>query len=248
MRRTLPPVICLAGALLVDTTVAQPSATVPPPPPPVTSDDTSRVSALFWNAVAQLGLVMQAMGSLSGGGLEQGELWRVDLATGERRRIGQGSAFSWPVAAPDNQTVYVLRDERVVRIAAADGTETPLGQEVGWRTLLGVQPDGTVLGFVVGRPRVHPTLLAPDGTRTVLPQPVRDDEQSRAAVLLQEDRDYENGRRLQVRRSERGGLGFDVWLLDDGHWRNLTDCGNAACGEPSLTPDGRSVLYVRTSG
>jgi hypothetical protein len=108
-----------------------------------------------------------------------------------------------------------------------------------------VLPDGSVLGFAADEPRARPALLSPDGSVQVLPAPETDADRQRESFALQEERDYADGTRLRVHRSERGGQGFDIFLVKDGTQRNLTDCGNCRCGQPALTADGSALLYVR---
>jgi hypothetical protein len=143
-------------------------------------------------------------------------------------------------------TLPVERVQQIMKMAQQPiSLQSPVGDGDAWRKLLGVLPDGSVLGFVVGEPRARPALLSPDHTLHVLPAPETDEERQREAFALQEERDYADGTRLRVRRSERGGQGFDVFLVKDDVQRNLTDCGNASCGQPSLTNDGLALLYVR---
>jgi hypothetical protein len=64
--------------------------------------------------------------------------------------------------------------------------------------LLGVLPDGLVIGFVADDLFPRPALLSRDGERTDLPPPPADDEQRRHIdVLLQEAGDYADGSRLE---------------------------------------------------
>src|SRR5262249_12461574 len=148
------------------------------------------------------------------------------------------------VSSPDGTGVYALHGRQVVRIAIADGKETPIGEPAEWRKLLGVLSDGTVLGFIEDDPRPRPALLGPDRKLTDLPPPADDAERRRNGALLQEGRDYADGTRLEVRDSERGGRGRDVFLIDTGS-RNLTDCGDDFCGQPSRSQDALTVFYVR---
>ena len=224
----------LASLLLVGAVAAQPT-------PPASKGGVGRV---FSAGLDALGLVFKGIGSLAGGPTA-GSVWRVDLRTGERQRIGDATDVAWPVPLTDGTVVYALRGRQVVRILVADGKETPVGAPAEWRKLLGVLPDGTVLGFIEDDPRPRPALLAPDGTLTELPAPADDAERRRNGALLQEGRDYQDGVRLEVRDSERGGRGSDVFIVGSSEARNLSDCGDDQCGQPSRSSDGGLVYYVR---
>ncbi len=63
--------------------------------------------------------------------------------------------------------------------------------------------------------------------------------------MLQEARTYVGDKNLSVRRSERGGRGFDVFLEFGGEMFNLSDGGDDRCGQASLSPDFRKALFVR---
>jgi hypothetical protein len=224
--------LILAGAL----------AAQPQPVPPATS--FGAVGSVFAAGLKTLGLLFSRIGSLSGGATV-GAVWRVDVRTGERQRIGNATDLAWPVPSPDGTGVYALRDRQVVHMEVADGREIPVGVPADWRKLLGVLPDGTVLGFVEDDPRPRPALLAPGGDRTELPPPA-DAERKRNGALLQEGRDYADGTRLEVQDSTRGGRGRDVFLIDSaGSQKNLTDCGDNLCGQPSRSQDGLVIIYIR---
>lgn len=224
----------LASLLLVGAVAAQPT-------PPASKGGVGRV---FSAGLDALGLVFKGIGSLAGGPTA-GSVWRVDLRSGQRQRIGNAADLAWPVSSTDGIAVYALRGRQVVRIIVADGSETRLGAPADWRKLVGVLPDGTVLGFIEDDPRPRPALLAADGMLTELPAPADDAERRRNGALLQEGRDYQDGTRLEVRDSERGGRGSDVFLVGSSEARNLSDCGDDHCGQPSRSSDGGAVFYVR---
>jgi hypothetical protein len=217
------------------------SANSQPPPPAAASQ--SMLARTFWAGLGQINMLFNRAGSLASGAA-RGAVWRLDLGSGKRQRIGTTDTLSWPVAATSDGPVFALHGRQLVRLAA-DGTEAPVGDDGAWRKLLGVLPDGRVLGFVVGAPRARPALLSHDHVIHIVPLPESDQERRREAIALQEDRDYAGGKRLVVRRSERGGEGFDIYLIEGSAQRNMTDCGNDRCGQPSLTGDGLAMLYIR---
>jgi len=227
------------GALLLAGAVA-----AQPLPSTASGSSAGRVFAAGLN---MLGLVFNGIGSLAGGPAS-GAVWWVDVRTGERRRIGSAADLAWPVPSVAGTAVYVLRGGQVVRIAIADGSETPVGMPARWLKLLGVLQDDTVLGFVEDDPRPRPALLARGGGRTELAAPADEPERRRNGVLLQEGRDYSDGTRLEVRDSERGGRGRDVFLIGVAGARDLTDCGDDLCGQPSRSQDGRRIFYIREPG
>lgn len=237
----LPMLLLLPMLMLSASASSQP--TTPQAAAPQSGMAQSGLAQVFWSGLGQINMLFKGGGSLASGAT-RGAVWRLDLASGNLRRIGTTDTLSWPVAATGDSPVFALRGRQFVRMGA-DGTEMAAGDDVAWRKLLGVLPDGSVLGFVAGEPRAHPALRSPDGSVQVFPAPESDKDRQRESFALQEERDYADGTRLRVRRSERGGQGFDIFLVKDGPQRNLTDCGNDRCGQPSLTADGSALLYIR---
>jgi len=230
--RTL--ILSSCALLLADTVVAQ----TPPQPTP-----DNALKGMFAAGLDSLRLALNGIGSLAGGTESSGAIWQVDLRTGETQRIGSAADLAWPVPSPNGQVVIALRGKQVVTIAVGDGRETSLGPPAEWRKLIGVAPDGTVLGFLEGAPRPHPALLAPSGRLTELP--AGETERKRNALLLQEMRDYADGVRLEVRDSEHGGRGRDIFLIEGPKQRNLSNCGDDLCLQPSRSTDGNHVFYIR---
>jgi hypothetical protein len=211
-----------------------------------TPPEQSALAQAFWAGIDYLGLTFKAVGSL-GAGADRGRVWIVDLATGERRQVSSADDLAWPVLGLDRSTIFALHGRQVVRLASRGGGIVPVGPEADWRKLVGVDATGDVLGFVAGRPRAQPALMTEKGQLMLLPQPEKEQEKARVSMLLQENFAYADGRRLVVTRSQRGGRGYDVSLVTDDSTKNLSDCGDDACGQPSLSPDGRYVLYIRAS-
>jgi hypothetical protein len=207
--------------------------------------EQSALAQAFWAGIDYLGLTFKAVGSL-GGGADQGQVWIFDLVTGERRQISSADDLAWPVLSLDRSTIFALRGRQVIQLPSRGGGIVPVGPEADWRKLVGVDAIGDLIGFVAGRPRAQPALMTTTRELLLLPQPETEQEKERISMLLQENLAYANGRQLMVTRSERGGRGYDVSLSAGSSVQNLSDCGDDACGQPSLSPDGRYVLYIRS--
>jgi hypothetical protein len=240
--RRLPLTLSLGLSMLVLTASAQAPS---PPPQAGGTTGTSNWSHSFWVALDKLGVVFREIGSL-GGDATSGQIWVVSLATGAQQRIAAPAPMGWPVFGRDNQSVFALHDGGVVRLNGHAEEFLPLGSGRQWRKLIGVGPGDDVLGFVTGGPPARPAVLTAAGELHMLSAPKSAQERSQVSILLQENRAYEDGTDLLVQRSVRGGRGFDIYIVT-GHAdaRTLTDCGDDYCGQPSLSPDHRYVVYVR---
>lgn len=226
--------LLLAGAVVAQTSAARQDAR------------ENALKQIFAAGLDSLRLVLAGIGSLGGGTELSGAVWRVDIRNGEARRIGSAADLAWPVPSPNGRAVFALRGRQVVNIAVSDGSETSVGAPAEWRKLIGVAPDGTVLGFIEDDPRPRPALLEPGGRLAELPAPEDDNERKRNGLLLQEMRDYADGIRLEVRDSERGGRGRDIFLVEGPKQRNLSNCGDDLWLQPSRSIDGNYVFYIRS--
>lgn len=212
--------------------------------PPASPTEACALRNAFWCGVRTLHIMFKFIGSLSGG-TDHGAVWQFDLVTGAHSRMAAGEAFAWPVRASDGR-IFALRDGALVVLAGADVAKP--SADITWRKLIGVDEQGAVLGLVRQAQGPVPALLSAEGVLSVAPVDVAGDERAQVLALLQEDRAYTDDRALLVARSERGGRGFDVYYVAGATRRNISDCGDDACGQPALSGDGRYVLYIRASG
>jgi hypothetical protein len=211
--------------------------------PEAPAQGQSALNSLFWSGIEALHVLFKGFGSLAGGP-DRGVIWQFDISTRTHTRISAGDGLAWPVLGPDNRTVFALKGNQPVQIRPPEQQETDFGPDAAWRKFVGVAPDGTVLGLVERSELVRPALLTVDGRLSILPEPSTGEEKDRIAALLKEDRSYAQGL-LEVSRSRRGGRGFDVYYTIGQQTLNVSDCGDDACGQPSLSQDGQHVLYVR---
>jgi hypothetical protein len=206
-------------------------------------------SSGYWETITtQFGLTLKWVSNL-GGGADGGQVWIVDLEKGEQRQIASTEALAWPVLNPDGSAIFALRGGKLIRVTLGSGEMVPIGTEAGWRKLIGVDKEKNVIGLVAGTPFAQPAVMTSQGELHLLPQPETAEEQKRVSFLLQEDHMYTDGRRLMVKRSRRGGRGYDISLISDSAEKYLSDCGDDACGQPSLSLDGiRKQSHSRLKG
>jgi len=243
-----PKATTAAMMLLLQAPAAGAPPTTPGQGPPITQATPSdRVAPAFWRTVVgQLKHTLKNIGSLGEGGASQGRIFVAQLGTPSQaaRPLSADADLSWPVVSPDG-TVYALRDGQLGRLDAA-GKFLPVGpRQERWMKLIGVGSDGSVLGLMTAPPFGRPAMLV-KGTLEIGPAPTTPELRRQQGVLIQESREYDGGRQVRVARSERGGRGFDVYYSRSGLGRvNVSDCGDDLCGQPSLSPDGSRILFVR---
>ena len=208
-----------------------------------TASGAETSASAFWGLVNQIGAVLVAVSSLGEGEAQRGAVWVAELDGSARHVLAVDPVYAHPVLGPDGG-VIALRGADLVHIDAATGEVRLLAAAAGLRKLIGVAPDGTILALSNQGPLGRPTLISPRGEVTVLAEPASQDDRRKVAILNNESRAYAGGRSLIVDRSEHG---FDVFLLADGHRRDLTACGEDDCGQPALSSDNRRLVYIRSA-
>jgi hypothetical protein len=181
-----------------------------------------------------------------------GTLWIADLRRGTTSELTRSGAYRWPVFVPATGEVLALRGGEVVRIAS-DGAAVPVAKLSHATKLVGFDTQAPDLVLVVldeGR--------SPLGLFSVA---------SRKTTLLPYDRKSTADRRLleHVRGQERvygdtsvyvkleraeeltgGAQWTDVYVkTPDAPPRNVSNCRGANCSQPSLSPDGTRVVFVK---
>lgn len=232
MRRSL-----IFGLLAVANLTVPAEARAPRPP------QASAVSR-FWAVLNKLGVVLDNVASLSDGGVAKGAVWTYRLSTGERRRVTKGDDFSWPVLAPGKDYGFALRGTQLVRFGMNDGQVAVIADNLKGR-LIAVTAAGEVLALLDEGELGRLATISPSGTMNRLPAAKNREDRRRMAALASESRAYSGGIVLDLRRASGSQTGFDVFLVKDGSAADLTSCGDARCGQPSLSPDRDRLLYVR---
>ena len=203
----------------------------------------------FWKTVeTYLQTTFANIGALGEGRKAPGQVFVAELEglalRGPARAVSADVDLSWPVGAQDG-TIYALKNLHVVRISPGKAP-VAVGPQADWVKLIGVGPDGTVLGFVADPPFHRTASLAPSGAIVVGDRARSSDDEYRHGVLLQQSRAFADGARLRLIRSRRGGRGLDVLFERPGVGSvNVSDCGNDECGQPSLAPGGKRIFFVR---
>jgi hypothetical protein len=203
----------------------------------------------FWNIlVNHLKATFENIGSLGETGSGNGVVYLATLDQGRVRSVRTLAAeggLSWPVLDVAGD-VYALKGRQLLRFPAGGGVPLAVGAPADWVKLLGVSPDGAVLGFIAAPPFGRAAAMSASGMLSVFDLPATEAERERHRALLQESRRFAGGVELRIGRSERGGRGYDVFLRTSGGVTNISDCGDSDCGQPSISPDEKTVAFVRT--
>ena len=215
-------------------------------PTPARPQET--LSDIVWTILDGLGITMAPVGQLGEGGASKGEIWIATSDGSKRHRLTDRVEYSWPVFTADGEAVLALRGASLVRIEAGSAAPVTLADDAPLTKLVGARPDGSVVGIVPEGPFGRLAIVTPSGSVTLLPAPASREEKRLMAALLGESRAYRDDRKLLVDRADyedRTRRGFDVYIETAKGRLNLSRCETAACGQPSLSPQGDWVAYIR---
>jgi hypothetical protein len=249
-------IVCILLSLLISASSGQEQKNSPA--------GQSKPATGFTERVLKFLGIANSPGTLKGPGDEvtTGELWLADLQAQTTRPLISGAGYRSPIFLPGSDDVLALHGSDVVRISKANGKDTKLHSIDGILKLVGANSPagaifkdaGTVLillrGQAGGRPRVALLAVA---TGTVKPVPY--DPASAEDLQMLEDlegwsRTY-GDRRIYVQRQSKQALSGTVeWsdvFLQAGKQQpvNVSQCDGMNCGQPSLSADGRSLVFVK---
>lgn len=204
--------------------------------------------------------IADSPGTLKGPGGEgsSGELCLADLDARTTRALTSSAGYRSPIFLPGNSDVLALRGSEVVRLPRAGGETRKLYSVDGILKLVGASSEdaSTVLillrSGVGGHPRVG---LLTVSTGSVTPMPY--DAASGQDLQMVEDlegwsRTYGNQHVYTHRQSKQALSGTvewsDVFLqVDNQRPLDVSQCDGVNCGQPSLSSDGRWVVFVKAT-
>lgn len=112
--------------------------------------------------------------------VQESQLWTLDLASGQTTRIRPSNekiAYGGGALTPDGRSVITTSDEgsdfrRLVEISLADGSVTPLTEDLNWDVdSVTLSDDGRVMAYVVNEDGYSKLHIVDRVTRRALPQP-----------------------------------------------------------------------------
>jgi hypothetical protein len=220
------------------------------------------VSLVAWPLLGQTetfaSRVLKVQGMAPGAGaafdgddeIDGGEVWIADAAGGKQTRLDKDGGYRTPVLAPGGTHVYALHADAVVRIPAAGGDPEEVLPLEGVTKLVGFAPDGRLLVMVDAGDPPMIGLLAVDTRKLqwLTPDMNAAEDQAAIARIRNWERVYGEQTLSVDKRTEDGRRWTDVFLRASGKESvNVSRCEKATCGQGSLSPDGKSVLYIRAA-
>jgi len=249
------PVLCL---VLILNSAAEGQDAKPKPAPPTAAKE--KPSPGFIDRVLKFLGIADSPGTLKGPGDEvtSGEVWVADLGSLATHAVASGGSYRSPVFVPGSNEILALSGTELVRFPAGSGEPKKLYAASGVTKLVACSadnPDNVLIlqsGDTSGRPRIG--LLSVSSAKIT---PLAYDPSSSADLQMVENlegwtRIY-GEKRVYVRRQTKQALSgvvewSDVFLKADGQEPiDVSQCKGTNCGQPSLSADGRLLVFVKAA-
>lgn len=224
-----------------------------------TSSATSKPRTSFTDRLLKFLGISDSPGTLKGPGDEvtRGQLWIADLDAKKTRALTLGAGYRSPIFLAASNDVLALRGTSIVRVSVGGEARTLYSVDDILK-LVGANEEesGTVLILLRGEGGGHPRVgLLAVGTGAVSPLPY--DAASTHDRQMVEDlegwsRTY-GDRHVYVQRQSKQALSgtvewSDVFLQQANQTpMDVSQCDGVNCGQPSLSADGRSLVFIRAS-
>jgi hypothetical protein len=213
----------------------------------------------FWHKVLRVSGIAESPSTLKGPGdeVEHGQIWVAEIAEGGTRKLTDSGGFRSPVFIPGGKDILALKGTYVVRISFPSGKLTSLYAVTGIRKLVGFSSDDPdqVLALIVAHDTpgdVGVAFLSVSGGKLdpLSYDPLSAGDRHMLEHLSAWDRDYGETRVYIGEQTKSGMAGTlswtDVFLKKGSNAPiDVSNCDGINCGQPSLSPDGKLLAFVR---
>jgi len=185
-----------------------------------------------------------------------GQIWTAELKSGRRVALTTDSGYRWPVYEPGGEGVVALNGERLVRISLKAQEAKVLHTIPGIDKLVGFDGDQRDSLLVVLNDDNAPLAMVSLKTGQLTPLPYDPKLKVHRSMLSHvkgQERSYATSRvyiRTESKQSLEGTIEWDDVYMRQGaaEPRNVSECDGVACSQPSLSPNGMEVVYIKASG
>jgi hypothetical protein len=177
------------------------------------------------------------------------------LGRGSREALTTGGDYRWPVFERSGDSLVALTGDRLVRIPLTKGAKVEVLYSLpGVVKLVGFDRHNPDRLLVTRDQPESPlaVLSVTSGKVTPLPYDADDEDQRRMLAHIRGDERIYAGARLYVMtESTRGIEGAREWTdvyIQGGstQQQNVSRCDGNDCGQPSLSPDEKAVVYIQS--
>ncbi|HEY6339781.1 MAG TPA: hypothetical protein VIW68_14920 [Candidatus Sulfotelmatobacter sp.] len=244
------PIGCLLLTLLVSTSPGQtpknaPAAKTKPP-------------ASFTERLLKFLGISDSPGTLKGPGDEvrSGELWVADVRAKTTHALTHTDGYRSPIFLAGSMDVLALRGSEVIRIPSTGGEGKSLYSVDGIVKLVGAGSEDAAKVLILlrgeaGHSRVAVLTVSTGEVAAVAYDPASSQDLQMVEALAGWSRTY-GDRHIYMQKQNKPALSgtvewHDVFLqVDRLPPVDVSRCDGDNCGQPSLSPDGHSLVFVKT--
>jgi hypothetical protein len=185
---------------------------------------------------------------------EAGEVWVVEVAGGKSRQLTRTAEFRSPIFLPGGIDVLALRGSDVVRLSGPADAPRKLATVNAASKLLGCSvrdPDKLLLLATPPGGDELSVLSISTGQLSRVPfDPTSREDAELMAYLNGWGRTYPAGSLYVQRHAQETLAGVVEWQdvffqSGNGKAMNVSRCDATNCGQPSLSPDARRVVFIK---
>jgi len=185
-----------------------------------------------------------------------GNIWMVGIDRRDARALTTDGGYRSPVFLPNGSAVLALRGSTIVRLGVSGRSAPPVAVKTGVAKLVGVDSaNASEVVVLLEAPDPSGSPLAAvslqNGTVTALTFDASNEAQRRLlAQIRAQDRSY-GETTVYTRTESKPGLSRPVEWTDvflkrgAASPQNVSACDGINCVQPALSPDGRSVVFVK---
>lgn len=227
---------------------------------PLVTQSANKKTESFWSKVLRIAGVSATPSSLRGEEKSiSGDIWVTAAALGSvPQRLTRDGGYTSPVFDPKEPSILALKGGDLYRVSLKDQTPAKVRSLTGVTKLVGISLDDPdqllVLTKESGGSRAAALLSIRTGAMNAIPiNPQSQEDEKMLAHLAGWERDFGDVR-LYCEENEEEGVGgstikfTDVYLRrGNEHPSNLTNGKGLSSCQPSLSSDGKQVVFVRAA-
>ena len=218
--------------------------------------NSARADSLFDRILRVMGISATPSQMKGDSDVIAGQIWIAELELGRRTALTTDSGYRWPVYKPGGESVVALKGESVVRVSVKAREVEVLHTIAGVEKLVGFDAeDRDNLLVILDNDKAPLAMLSlKTGQLTPLPYDAKSKDHRRMLSHVKgQERLYGTSRVYVKTESKQGMEGALEWgdvYLQQGKAtsRNVSGCDGVTCSQPSLSPNGMAVVYIRASG
>jgi hypothetical protein len=183
-----------------------------------------------------------------------GEIWLANVKTGFLRKLSATAGFRSPVFAHNDRGVLAIKDGALWRIPLSGDPPQKLRDAAGITKLVGSDrddPDKILVIIERAQASTVALLSTATGKTTEIPYDAKSSEDRKLLSHLKGwERVYGDVQIYQKTQTRDGLAGPEEWndvflKKGDAPPVNISRAEGTNCGQPSLSPDGAEVVFIR---